>query len=559
MRRILTIALMTALPGLAFSQDLGNLKDQKPVKFSGSINLNLQTYATTRSRPFREPFLWTLSGNPTLTLYGVSLPFSFVISDRNEEFRQPFNQFGLSPYYKWVRLHLGFRSLSFSRYSLNGHVFNGVGAELTPGNWRLGFMYGRLLEPIPEDPELRVPIQPTYLRKGYSVKVGYGTPNNYVDLILFKGWDVPGSIDRPTDSLKVDPRENLVFGIKTRQRLFDRLTFEADVGLSGLTSNLFAGGSSVETIPLDGVVNSLFTMNYSTQFLTAIHSSLSYRLNFANIRINYQRIDPEYNTFGAYFFNNDLENITVSPSWSMLNRKLRVTASMGWQRNNLAETRVNQMSRRIGSLRISYMPLPKLAISSSYTNYQMLQERRDLIRRDVIDSLQMEQFSNNLSMNVTYILGNDQRKYTILASYNHQSVDQEIRSEAYADNDSRVISPSLTFRFKNKETGWGYKGNLSYNDFKNSSVTSERLGLNASVTRQVSEQLNLSATTSFINTWLDGANGGLTTRLMLRGNFRLQENHNFSITASLVNRNTSNERLEAFSEYIGNFNYTYTF
>ncbi len=559
MKQLGTIALFLLIVFNGFSQDLGNLKDQKPVVISGSINANLQTYATNRERPFRDPFLWTLSGNPTLSLYGVTLPFSFVVSAKNEEFRQPFNQFGLSPYYKWAKLHLGFRSLSFSRYSLNGHVFNGVGAEATPGNWRFGVMYGRLLEPIPEDPSSVIPIQPTYLRKGYSVKLGYGTYSNYLDLILFKGWDVPGSIERPTDSLLVKPQENIVFALKTRQRFFNRLTWDADVGLSGLTGNLFAGGSAREDIPLDGIISSLFKVNYSTQFLKAINTSLALRLNFMNISLKYEHIDPEYNTMGAYFFNNDVENITVAPSWSMIKRKLRVSGSLGWQRNNLFDNRVNQTNRRIGSLRVNFIPTSKVAVTGSYTNYQINQQRRDLIRRDVIDSLELEQFSNNLSLTATYSFGDEKRKYTLLASYSHQSVNQEMKSEALGNNDSRSISPSVTFRFKDKDSGWGFRANVSYNDFSNSSVSSERIGFNGSADKQFNEKLNISGTTSFFNTKLDGADGGLTTRVMLRSNYRMFENHNFSLSASLVNRNSSNERLESFSEFVGNFNYTFTF
>jgi hypothetical protein len=423
------------------AQDLENLKDQKPVSISGSINASLQSYSTTRERASRQPFIWTLSGNPTLNIYGITLPFSFVLSRKNEDFRQPFNQFGLSPYYKWLTLHFGYRSLSFSQFSLNGHIFNGVGAEANPGNWRLGFMYGRLLKPIDPDPDALVPIRPTYKRKGYSVKVGYGTPSNYVDLILLKGWDIPNSIERPTDSVSINPQENVVLALKTQQRLFQRISFNLDVGLSGWTSNLFAEGLPREDIPLADIIANLMTINYSTQFLTAGRASLSARIAQVNLKLQYQRIEPDYQTMGAYFFNNDLENITISPSWSMFKRKVRINASAGWQRNNLFDDKVNQTNRRVGSFQMSFTPSRKISASVSYTNFQVNQQRLDVIRRDVIDSLQLQQFSNNLSVNINYNFGDDDRRYNINAGLNNQSMTQDQNNEALRDNDSRSISP----------------------------------------------------------------------------------------------------------------------
>lgn len=541
------------------AQDLGSLGSQKPVEVSGNLSLSMSGYSTTRSRPFRDPFLWTLHGSPTLSLYGVTLPFSFVVSKRNEEFRQPFNQFGLSPYYKWLRLHIGFRSLSFSQYSLAGHVFNGIGLEADPGNFRFGFMYGRLLQPIPPDLVGSVPVQPTYLRNGYSVKVGYGTSSNYLDLVLFKGWDDPGSIDRPLDSIRVNPKENLVLALKTRQRLFNSLTFEADIGLSGWTDNLFARGVAREEIPLSNIISNLLKVNYSTQFLTAIKSSLSYRFKRISLRLQYRRIDPDYRTMGAYFFNNDLENITISPSWSMFKNKVRISGSVGWQRNNLFENRANQINRQINALQVNFAPGRQFSISGSFTNFQINQVRMDLIRRDVIDSLQLEQFTNNLSLNANYRFGNEENRYIISALYNFQTINQVQQNEFVGNNDAKSTSPSLTFRYNHKDSGWGFRVSGNYNDFQNSSVTSERLGLTIGPSKRFGEDLSLNASASYFDTKLNGDAAGNTLRIGIRGNYNLAESHSINLSTNFVKRNSSNERVQDFSELLGNIIYTFTF
>lgn len=558
--RILILSTILIIPGFLWSQNLENIKDQQPIKFSGNVNVGLNTYATTRERPSRDPFIWTLSGSPTLSIYGVTLPFSFVFSKKNESFRQPFNQFGVSPYYKWLKLHLGYRSLAFSDYSLNGHVFSGVGLEANPGKFRFGTMYGRLLKPIEQDTLADYPIQPTYLRKGFTVKVGAGSSSNYLDIILFKGWDEPGSIDRPVDSAAVNPQQNLVIGIKTQQRLFTRLLFNMDVGLSGWTSNLFADGPARDDYPLSGVISNLLKVNYSTQFLKAGKVSLAWRIKQLNLKMQYQRIDPDYETMGAYFFNNDLENITFSPGWAMFKRKVRINASVGWQRNNIFDNKTNQTNRRINSLQLNYSPSAKLNFSGSYTNFQITQRQISRVERDVIDSLQLEQFSNNLSFNLNYNFGDKINRYGLGAGFYRQSMNQALSNEALRNNDSRSLSPNLSFRFNNTDTKWGYRASLNYNDFQNSTINTIRWGFSLGADKRTADdKLSANATVAYNKTKLDGTDGGNTIRIGLRGNYKPAEKHTISIGTNFVKQKSSNERIRGFSEFLGNLNYSYSF
>ncbi len=563
MKKLTCISLFVIFLLFSFSteaQDLENLKDQKPIGFSGNVGLGMQTYTTNRENPSRQSFIWSLYGNPTLSIYGLTLPFSFVLSRKNEEFRQPFNQFGVSPYYKWIKLHLGFRNMSFSDFTLNGHVFNGVGIELDPGNWRFGAMYGTLLEPISPDITNEFPIEPTYKRKGYSVKVGYGTSSNFLDLILFKGRDLINSIDRPLDSVNVNPQENLVLGIKTQQRLFKTLIFSADVGLSGWTSNLFAEGIDNTDIPFAGITNSLLDINYSTQFLTAVKSALSLRIRQVNLRLQYQRIEPDYQTMGAYFFNNDLENITFSPSWSMFKRKLTVNTSIGWQRNNLFEDKSNQTNRRINSVQINYSPVAKLNFSGSYTNFQINQRQINIVTRDVIDSLQLAQFSNNLSLNMNYNFGDKVKVYGISAGYTNQSMSQEMSNEGLGNNDSRSVSPHFGFRFNNRDSKWGYRATINYNNFENSSISTFRWGFNFNTNKSFSDdKFSLNGTVAYNITQLDGEQGGKTLRLGIRGNYKPAEKHSIGFGTNLIRQNSSNERIRNFTEFLGNLTYSYAF
>lgn len=120
------------LQNRAFGQDLANLKNEKPVSVSGSLGGSFLGYSASGIAARRDPFFWQLNGTLNISLYGVDIPLSATFSQLNRRFPQPFNQFGLSPRYKSVTAHLGYRNLEFSPYTLSGNVFLGQVFKLHP-------------------------------------------------------------------------------------------------------------------------------------------------------------------------------------------------------------------------------------------------------------------------------------------------------------------------------------------------------------------------------------------------------------------------------------------
>ncbi|MDH5398505.1 MAG: hypothetical protein OEX02_10180 [Cyclobacteriaceae bacterium] len=551
---------LTLLSAGGLAQDLANIGKENPLNFSGNVGLSLNTYSTTREAPSRDPFFWTVSGSPTLTVYGITMPFNFVLSQKQQSFRQPFNRFGVSPHYKWLQLHLGYRSMNFSKYSLNGHSFSGVGAEAKPGNFRFGLMHGRLLKAIPYDSLADFPIQPTYKRKGFSAKAGYGTTSNYVDLVLFRGWDDQYSIERPLDSAMVNPQDNLVLAIKSKQRIFKRLSLDVDFGISGWTSNLYARGIPREDIPLPGLTNNLLKVNYSTQVLKAGMASLAYTFRVLSLTAKYERIDPDYKTMGAYYFNTDMENFTISPGWSMLKNKLRVNTSIGIQKNNLFEDKINQTKRRINSFRVNYAPMQKLNVSSSFTNYQTRQIRYDYLKRDVLDSMMLEQYARNFSVGVNYNFGDKVQRYTLSLNNAIQSFAQEGFYSFVGANDSRSISPSLSFRLNNREKKISVNTSINVNDFRNAMTNAFNWGINAGINKKITgDKWSLSGNTGFYRTKLNGEPGGNTIRMRTSVHFIPAEKHTLGLNLNLLLRKSFNTRVKGFMEFMTTVNYNYRF
>ena len=136
----------------SISQDLTNIKDAKPIIVSGGFNINTSAIGASGMELNRDPYYWQLNANMTFNLYGIiSLPFSGTLTKENKTFNQPsFNQFGMSPKYKNVTLHLGYRNMIFSSYSLSGLTFLGIGIEVISDDIPVSFsaMYGRFSKAV---------------------------------------------------------------------------------------------------------------------------------------------------------------------------------------------------------------------------------------------------------------------------------------------------------------------------------------------------------------------------------------------------------------------------
>src|ERR1035437_7616153 len=103
-------------------------------------------------------------------------------------YQQPFNQFSLNPSFKWIHLYLGYNSMTFSNYTLNGVRFFGGGVEVTPSaKWKFSAMSGRMQQRVLPGTAGR--ILPAYYRMGYGFKSEYTFKNGNVGLSTFYAKD----------------------------------------------------------------------------------------------------------------------------------------------------------------------------------------------------------------------------------------------------------------------------------------------------------------------------------------------------------------------------------
>jgi hypothetical protein len=311
------------------AQDLSNLSTKDPIKIVGSFTGRTTFYNSSNLSARRVPFSWQASGGATITLLnGLQIPLSFIFSEQSRSFSQPFNQFGMSPRYKGLTLHAGYRNLNFSEFTLAGQSIFGGGVEIQQGQLRAGFIGGRF-----NRASIGFQSQdPTFYRQGFAAKIGYGKNDSYLDLIILSAGDVEKSIENYTNIQTFTPKKNTVFGVNFRKQLFKNLTISAETALSVFTNDITA--RNLDSFNVPAIVDE-FGANISSEPAIAIRSGLEYRNSSWGIALGFQQIDAGYRSMGAYYLYNDMQMFSAAPNFSFLNGKISLNGNLVLQKDNL--------------------------------------------------------------------------------------------------------------------------------------------------------------------------------------------------------------------------------
>ncbi len=560
------LVLGMGLPERGTAQDLGAIGDAKPITVSGSFSGSSILYSSFGAASRRDPFSYFLSGSLNVSVYGLSIPLSVNYSNQQTTFHQPFSQYGLSPTYKWATAHLGWRSMNFSSYTLAGHTFLGAGLELNPGRWRVGAIYGRLNKAVEHDTTAQASSIPTYQRYGYGAKLGYGSATDYVDLIVFKAQDDPASIAPPPEELNVLPGENLVFGVNVAKRLFKRVSFTGEWASSAYTRDVRAGKASPVAGSIYQNLGELFTPRVSSAYHQAYKGTLHYAGSHYGLQLGYERVDPGYQTMGAYFFNNDMENITVGGNTQLLDSKVTVALQTGVQRNNLNGNEVNQQRRLVNSLNLGYSPTTAWNFSSSYSNFTTNSRRAPRLNEivDVTDTLTLDfvQVTDNANFSSSYNGKGGENTYAISLNTSYQ-VANERQGQQVTDRQSRFYNGNLAYSYRITAADLGFTASLNANRHIDPELRSIALGPAVSVNKSFYEKKLRATWSSSYNRYLSaGTATGNVVNTRINANYNLNKN-NFTLSLMALRRGAPKSPAQPaaspFTEFTGTLGYSYSF
>lgn len=431
-------------------EQIGSIGKNKAIAFGGGLSAGSVFYAGNQPSG-RQPWTWYLNGNLNINLYGqINIPLGLNFTNLGMDMSYPSlpNRLSLHPTYKWITAHIGDVSMNFSPYTLSGHQFTGGGVELSPKNLKISLMGGRMLRKVAYNYALPS-LMPNYTRAGYGAKAEYQHTKFTVGMTYFGAKDIQDNAMLPVmDSLGITPMQNSVLSWNLGLNVVKNLNLTAEYALSFLTKDIRSPQERTD------FTDKIIGARTSTDIYNALKLNLNYRLMKNTIGIGYERIDPEYQTLGAYYFNNDYENITLNFARPFLkDDKADIAVSFGVQRDDLDNTKEEKTNRYVGSVNLNYNPTENLQTSLNYSTFQShknIKSQFDYINEispyDNMDTLRFTQLSQNIDGTLTWTFRKSekrQQRLNFLASY-----------QEAADRQGEVSLPGNVSRFLNSALGY---------------------------------------------------------------------------------------------------------
>ncbi|MDR1730204.1 MAG: hypothetical protein LBR52_06040 [Prevotellaceae bacterium] len=523
------------------SQQLDGLNFKKGLKVGGGLSFANTFYKGNSEFIHRDPYAFYLNGNLDINLWGISAPFSFSYSNTNKSYTQPFNRFKLAPSYKWVRLHLGSSSMNFSKYTLAGHQFDGAGVELTPGKWYIGAMYGRLLKAIEYDPAASNLHSISYRRTGYAAKVGYSDKGDAYEASFFTGKDHPGSLQYSfPDEVYLHPKQNTAISMNVKKSFLKYFYAQAEYAFSVYNSEI--RNRDGEKVKTSNLLGRMLGEQTSDKFVDAINASLGYQNQVWGLAFRYERVAPNYETLGGYYFTNDLENFTLAPNVRLFKGKISLAGNIGLEYNNLNDKLANNTQRIVGSGSINYTSGKAWNAGFNYSNfssYTRINPNNYPFYTDELDSLNFYQVSQSFDANVSYTFGKE-------AIVNMLSVNGSFQNGNSQANDRRTsfneyLSGTLSFSEQIQPWASGWSAYISANACNADNFDSFFWGPGISVNKIFRKSLSANLSCSYNENTTDGVRSGSLLNTSLSMSYQVKAinekfgRHGFSLSVNYTN------------------------
>lgn len=597
-------------------QDAKNIINDRTLKINGGINASQVFYGASGIKSRRNPYAYFVSGNISFSMFSVSVPLTFTFTNQtfNYNYQLPsydFNQLGIQPSWKWIKVYAGYNTMSFSPYTLNGALFLGGGVELTPpGHVQVSAMYGRLRKPQAFDPLADNTAEQApfaYRRMGYGTKITYklkakkrsrkqskapdskysrdgdikppplpNSPvasnntagqNDQIEVIVFGAYDDIGSVPPPPDSVLVNPENNLALSFRISKSLGKRLTFDGEVATSAVTQDTRIQTLDKETKNAFVITDAFFRRKTSTAYYNAYKGSLNYNAGGFTIGLGYERVGPEYRTLGAYYFNNDLENMTVNFSTQLFRNRLSIATNIGTQRNNLNNDQLATLRRISGSANISFTPNPILNFNLSYSNFQSLTRIRSQFEQinqvtpfdNLGDSLNLTQVAQNANLNANLnLVATAQQQQMLNVNIAYQQADTEQGGTTIPGTQFYQVTTAYNISWvrldMNASLAFNYNQNVAEN------LNTRTLGPTFSLNKNLlKKRLALTLSASFNQAITNGVQNNQIVNGRIGASYTLKQKHRFTLSTLFLNQLTQTETAHAFSEFTGTLNYAYSF
>jgi hypothetical protein len=336
-----------------------------------------------------------------------------------------------------------------------------------------------------------------------------------------------------------------------------KLTFMFDGSISYYTRNLKDTAAVELKRNGSSIIQYLMPINMTTAYYTAFKTSLAYRFT-NNIRafVEYRRIDPEYQSFGAYFFNNDVAAFTFNANANLLKNKLILRGSIGSQRDNLGNTKKHTSRRTVGSAAATVNFTQSLGIDLNYSNFSTNQSAG---RTPLVDSLRLFQVNKTMSIMPRFTKATTNLSHFVMLNYNLMQLDDKNkRTSQQTETKTSILAANYSLGLLKTRTNISLGANYTTveNNMYQGNMYSGTAGLAQAVFKN---KLSLNLTGAYMLNQV-GGNDGTTLTGNLSATFRPHPKHAFNLGVYYIDNSYSGTTTSpSFNETRGEIRYAYTF
>lgn len=535
-----------------------DVREWKKASVNGGINTNATYYESWGMNHRRPPFFWMVQANLNIDLGPLSLPFSVSFNSQKKDFRypKPFNHFGLSPRYKSVTAHLGYRSMQFSEFTMAGVEFLGAGIEVDPEKspFRVSALYGRLQKAGTDRSFTGIP---QYERWGGGLNIGYKNDHGDYSLSFFKAEDHKETLsDSIAAANEVSPGENFIMGVLIHQAFMERWTVDFEYALSAYTYDTRMPEMAIDEYTYINNFGSLYTPRASSRISNAFSSGLNYQMERFGVNLKYRRVAPDYASMGAPFLMNDFKDITAGANVGLWQGKVNVGASGGVQTNNLDSDRAADTRRLIGSANAQWNATDKLNFNASYANFNVSSQLTAFVQSTdgfIPDTLIFRQVNSNANVGINYSFGQTfVQNVAIMGTYQKASDNQGGGNTFYNLN--------AAYQWNDATTGISASAGVNANNNVMTGADNQSVGPTLTLSKALkSIKLRNSFNISNQQTYNNGDKTATISSVRLNSSWSLAKKQSTSLSASYMSRKTFAEETKTASEMRITINYNYRF
>jgi hypothetical protein len=315
-------------------------------------------------------------------------------------------------------------------------------------------------------------------------------------------------------------------------------------------------------------MGSLIESNGTTESYSAGKFNLGYSNKNYTVGIGYERIDPGYETYGAYYFSNDMQNMTLNGSVKLLKDKINLSGNIGKQNDNLDKSKISEMTRWVTALNLSYNSGERLNANLSYSTFTSFMNIRSqflninqLTPYENLDTLDFTQLSESTSASVSYVIKNTEK--------NRQNMSLNLSRQTSADKQGGLDTTGSS-KFYNAGASYMYSLvpinltitaglNMNVNDAPG--MKSTTLGPTIALNKMMfKRKLRNSVSFSYNRAYTNGDVMMRVLNLRASSSCRIGKRHNLSLGLVMMNRKTGiNTSPKKITEFIATLGYSMSF